>query len=135
MSGRNGFFNDDSEPSIKDDGDIVGTTGDDGLMSCSMLYDDGEIRACLEKICSFVCARTALKTPPRSICEWPVTACSLAEPSWETKSLRGKKIDSGGLIEGLSANQDLAAKKIVAVSMIKSRPTQSLGCLRNDFKR
>jgi hypothetical protein len=26
---------------MEDDGEIVGTTGEDGLMSCSMLYDDG----------------------------------------------------------------------------------------------
>ena len=51
VSGRNGFFNDDdSEPSMEDDGEIVGTTGDDGLMS--MLYDDGgnTTLRCLEKM-------------------------------------------------------------------------------------
>lgn len=64
VSGRNGFFNDDdSEPSMEDDGEIVGTTGDDGLMSCSMLYDDGGYTTmrCLEKICGSVFGRIAFK--------------------------------------------------------------------------
>lgn len=32
---------------MKDDGEIVGTTGDDGLMSCSMLCDVGDVACCV----------------------------------------------------------------------------------------
>ena len=85
VSGRNGFFNDDSEPSMEDDGEIVGTTGDDGLMSCSMLYDDGgyDVAVCGKYVRIRVWPNRVQEPRSRSSLsesDWPKTSCSLLSP-------------------------------------------------------